>query len=204
MEINKGVRRVLTFSFVYNLFCKLFAKPGAWKSFINEYILNKPCFRVLDCGCGTASILKLLPKSIDYTGVDLSEDYIQSAKKELGDRGKFYCLDINSLQDLNLEKFDTILLLGLLHHLSDSEASNLLGELKKMLSINGRIITYDGCFLEKQNPISRFLLKKDRGQNIRFPHEYRALAEQAFDNVKIDVRNDYLRVPFDQIAMELS
>ena len=204
MEVNTGIRKILNFSFVYDVFGKVIGKPGSMESFIKEYILYKPCSRILDCGCGTATALKYIPNNIDYTGVDLSAKYIESAKEEFQNRGKFYCLDINELQSLNLEPFDTIILMGLLHHLSDDEVSNLLAGLKKMLSPNGRIITYDGCYLENQNPISRFLLKRDRGQNIRYPHEYRALAEKTFDNIILNIRNDYLRVPFDQIIMEIS
>ncbi len=204
MEINSGVKKILTKPFIYNLFGKVISRGKTEQRYANELILNKPCNRVLDCGCGTANVLNFLPGNIEYVGIDLSKAYIQRARERYKDRGRFYCLNVNDLPKLELEPFDCIFLKGLIHHLDDIETENLFVNLKKLLSSNGRVVTLDGCFLKKQHPISRFLLKKDRGQNVRYVEEYVKLAKKVFSNVKFSLLSNHLRVPYDLIVMELS
>ena len=121
---------------------------------------------MLDVGCGPAQILDALPK-INYYGFDINPIYITSAKKKYRDRGKFFCKKITSKNIKYLPKFDHILLLGILHHLTDKEINILMTNIKKVLKKNGNIITLDNIFIKNQNFIAKFLIEMDKGNNVR-------------------------------------
>src|SRR5690554_7939452 len=66
------------------------------------------------------SILKFLPKDVDYTGIDLSEDYIINARKAHPHQ-RFICANVAETLLLDKELFDTVFLIGVQHHLTDVE-----------------------------------------------------------------------------------
>lgn len=122
-QITTGIRALLSFPKFYNLFQDLIGGKESRLEFINTYLSIKPNARILDIGCGTASILDYLPESITYYGMDLSEDYINKAKKQYQNRNaQFFAKSISDFQADNLELFDTIIIMGVLHHLGDAEA----------------------------------------------------------------------------------
>ncbi|MGH3968172.1 MAG: hypothetical protein ACRDTV_08695, partial [Mycobacterium sp.] len=58
---------------------------------------------------------------------------------------------------------------------------------KAALKPGGRVLTVDPCYAPGQNPIARFLISKDRGQHVRSPAGYEALARDAFAHVHATV-----------------
>lgn len=78
----------------------------------NIDIQNK---KILDVGCGLGNLLEyLLDRGIDvmYTGVDLLEDMIKSAKsKNLP--GEFYCMDIFKQHPFDEKSFDIVYTSGI-------------------------------------------------------------------------------------------
>jgi hypothetical protein len=93
---------------------------------------------------------------------------------------------------------------GLLHHLEDVEVEELLNKINKAMKPNGRLFTFDGCFVERQSSIAKFILTKDRGQNIRTKEAYEALTKKHFINVKTSITHNMLRIPYTHIIMECS
>ena len=55
--------------------------------------------------------------------------------------------------------------------------------LKKILKKNGDIITEDPILIEKQNPIAKFIIKKDRGNNVRSKKEYLKIISKYFKKI---------------------
>ena len=102
----------------------------------------------------------------------------------------------------HLPNFDVAFACGLLHHISDYEAEQLFDLVNRVLKGNGRFICVDPCFVDKQNVVSKFFIKRDRGQNIRTPNELLALAKPYFGNVDVIHRNDYLRIPYDHAVLK--
>jgi SAM-dependent methyltransferase len=138
---------------------------------------------VLDVGCGTADILSALP-DVDYVGFDINESYITRARACWGPRGQFFARRIDRDAIESLGTFDLILATGVLHHLEDDEANALFQTLASALRPNARIITVDGCHVEGQNPIARFIINQDFGKNVRTPDGYATLARRSLADVR--------------------
>ncbi len=197
------LRRLLGIPKLYSAFSRA-AGGDARIVYAREYIRAFPEARVLDIGCGTADILEFLPSGIEYVGFDASESYIESARSRFGPRGQFYCADVASQVGKAAVDFDIVLANGVLHHLDDDEAVDLFRIARNALKTGGRLVTLDGCYVEGQSRIARFLLSKDRGTFVRTESRYRQLASLVFAGVDVDIRHDLMRIPYTHIIMVCS
>lgn len=203
MQITTGIRSILSLPLIYNLFQLCLGAKKGREEYVQKYIRPLPHDKILDIGCGTADTLDFLPATVDYFGFDLENKYIEHAKKKFGQRGKFICNDVNNVLP-ELSQFDIILVTGVLHHLSDNEAIKLFKMASASLKHTGRMITIDGCYIKNQSRFAKFFISKDRGQNIRSPEGYQALAKHYFQELKTDVRHNLLRIPYTHFIMECS
>lgn len=168
-----------------------------------DYVRAKSGDVVVDVGCGTAEILRFLPRDIRYFGFDLSEQYIESARAHYGDRGQFSCADVTRLAASELPPCDTAIAFGVLHHLDDDGARFLIQSLLGRLAPGGRLITVDPVFVPGQARIAYELIKRDRGQNVRDCEGYTGLVPSNAHS-RIEPRHDLLRVPYTYAVMESS
>lgn len=204
-QIENGIRRILNHAFFYNLFQWSVGATKARKDLIENFAHLKPGMKVLDIGCGPGTIIKFLPTFVSYVGIDSNQKYIEFASKKFGDNYNFIHENANNISILKkFPKFDLILALGLIHHLSDDESSKLFEFAANTLSSDGRLITLDGCYIENQSRVSKYFLDKDRGQNVRKESEYRALAQKHFTNIKTTISEEMLRIPYTLLIMECS
>ena len=88
-----------------------------------------------------------------------------------------------------MPKFDIVLAIGLLHHMDDEVAIAFLQLAYKALKPSGRLVTMDACWVNGQHPIAKFLIARDRGQNVRTEAGYMELVASVFSSVKINVRH---------------
>ena len=172
---------LLSNTFLYSFVQRIMSGTSFREKIVKKYI-KKDKSTVLDIGCGPADILDSLP-SVKYFGYDINSNYINHAKKKYKDRGNFYCKKFTSADIKKLPRFDHVLLFGILHHLNDDEIKNLMKLLKKILKKNGDIITEDPILIEKQNPIAKFIIKKDRGNNVRSKKEYLKIISKYFKKI---------------------
>ena len=172
---------LLSNTFLYSFVQRIMSGTSFREKIVKKYI-KKDKSTVLDIGCGPADILDSLP-SVKYFGYDMNSNYINHAKKKYKDRGNFYCKKFTSADIKKLPRFDHVLLFGILHHLNDDEIKNLMKLLKKILKKNGDIITEDPILIEKQNPIAKFIIKKDRGNNVRSKKEYLKIISKYFKKI---------------------
>ena len=172
---------LLSNTFLYSFVQRIMSGTSFREKIFKKYI-KKDKSTVLDIGCGPADILDSLP-SVKYFGYDINSNYINHAKKKYKDRGNFYCKKFTSADIKKLPRFDHVLLFGILHHLNDDEIKNLMKLLKKILKKNGDIITEDPILIEKQNPIAKFIIKKDRGNNVRSKKEYLKIISKYFKKI---------------------
>jgi len=199
-QITHGVRAILSHPFVYSAFQSLMGAHKSRQRFVANYVKPFPGMRILDVGCGPADILGYLP-DVDYWGYDISEPYIAQAKTRFGQRGRFNCKQLQLDDLVELPKFDAVLALGLLHHLDDSVAVGVLQLAHEALQPGGRLISVDPCLAPSQNPVARFLVRNDRGQNVRNKVEYQVLADKVFASPRVEVRHQAW-IPYTHCFME--
>jgi SAM-dependent methyltransferase len=194
----------------------VFSLPAAYQSFqklvgknyhgrlLAEHARSTPGEKVLDIGCGPGHILESLAGA-NYTGFDVSPEYIEAAQKRFGQRGRFWCSDVG-LAAIEQERgtFDLVLAIGVLHHLDDERAAKLFELARLALRPDGRLVTCDGCFVPEQSRIARWALEKDRGKFVRHREEYVRLAAVCFPKVEARVRHDMLRIPYTHLIMRCS
>lgn len=201
-QITTGLRSILNWPGAYDLLMNALGANHFRRVFIDQYVGPRPDDRILDVGCGTGTIVAFLPRGVAYLGVDLSPDYVASAKSRYGDRANFQVGDVNGLRLDPHDRFDIALAVGLLHHLNDREVEGLLGAVHGVLKPNGRFVTVDNCFTDDQSPVARALIRRDRGRNVRTPGGYERFFSAVFENVTSEVRQDLLRVPYTHVIIK--
>lgn len=201
-QITTGVRALLSHPYFYNLFQTLMGARKGRTEFAMRFVRARPGERIVDIGCGTGDLLAYLP-DVQYVGYDISEDYIEAARKRFGARGTFHCRLLTSSELDAMPPFDIALAVGLLHHLNDDEARGFIRMAKRALTPEGRLITIDPCLADGQNRIARWLVKADRGQNVRDKDGYVSLVADAFGSVRATVAHRSW-IPYTHCIMECS
>jgi SAM-dependent methyltransferase len=140
--------------------------------------------RVLEVGCGPGRNLDYLPENVDYTGCDLSPDYIEHARNRYGQRAQFHCLSVADLGKLNLDKFDIVMAIGVLHHLNDDLVRSLARQTIPVLESDGFFLAVEPCWTARQSWMNRKIMSFDRGEDIRKIEGYVGLLKESFGNVE--------------------
>lgn len=199
-QITDGVRAVLSNPRVYSSFQSLMGAKKFRTNFVARFVRPFPRMAILDIGCGPADIRAYLP-DVNYWGFDISEAYIERAINTFGKQGHFYCKQLQIKDIDGLPRFDVALAIGLLHHLDDQVAINVLHLAHQALKPGGRLLTVDPCFDPSQSSIARFLVRHDRGQNVRDKEGYEALALKVFNAPKAAVSHQAW-IPYTHCIME--
>jgi SAM-dependent methyltransferase len=158
---------------------------------------------VIDVGCGPAYYFGRLP-DVRYFGFDTSQRYIEHARKRWGsDRAEFRCEVFGEEHLAQIPPADAVLLLGLLHHLTDDQSRHLLRVSAKALAPGGRVISVDPTLHPGQNRISRWMSENDRGEHVRTPEGFVALAREAFEEIDGEVVDEATRIPSSHWLMRM-
>lgn len=199
-EVTTGLRRALSSPLLYQLFQNLMGARQGWQNFVREFVKPSVGANILDIGCGTGELLSYMP-DVEYWGFDISEKYILHASNKYGSRGRFACkfLTIKDLE--SMPKFDVVVVSGVLHHVDDEVARNLIALAHAALKQGGRFVSVDPCWAAQQHPVARFLISRDRGRNVRTASEYEQLVSPFFFDKKVIVRHKAW-VPYTQCFME--
>lgn len=199
-QVTSGSRAILSNPSIYRAFQNLMGAHRGRINLADEFIRPFQGCSILDIGCGPADILEYLP-GVDYWGFDIDKAYIEQAKKRYGDAGRFHCQALTYSDVEQTPRFDIVLALGLLHHLDNEGAVDVMRLAYKALKPGGRLITTDPCLAPGQNPIARFLVRNDRGQNVRDQAGYAALAGAVFESPRVEVRHKSW-IPYTHCFME--
>ena len=132
--------------------------------------------RVLDIGCGPGTNAPYFSK-VDYTGVDISEDYVADAKAR--HHRDFRVGDATELDTLGLVPADVILINSLLHHLDDAQVDRALDGAARLLTADGSIHILDLVLPPHPSP-SRWLARMDRGLHARPVEAWRRIFSRHF------------------------
>lgn len=96
------------------------------------------CGSILDIGCGYGSIIRAFAPAIKkYVGIDHDPDVVDWLKRHFPEY-EFLTLDIDNEPISIQDKFDTILIIAVLEHLS--RPGKLVLNLPKLLKPGGRVV----------------------------------------------------------------
>jgi cyclopropane fatty-acyl-phospholipid synthase-like methyltransferase len=155
---------------------------------LRDYVKRTPGMVVIDIGCGPGYTAKWLPES-QFFGLDY-------ATRKFGRHADFHCGLFSPQYASILPKADLVLMMGLLHHLTDEECVSLLRLARSAMKNGGKLLTLDGCYRDGQSGIARYFLDSDRGEYIRTPESYIRIARSVFDEVIPSVRDDLFFIPY--------
>lgn len=198
----ESMRRILAIPAVYRLWGILVGGSSTTKALVDEYIQPGPDASILEIGCGPGTMVPYLPQS-GYVGFDLSSDYIEQAKKRFP-HARFVCERVSKFSLAQERSFDLVLAIGVIHHLDDGEATQLFQIAHDALKPGGKLVTVDGVFTHDQPAAARWLLRRDRGKYVRNEEEYLKIAAQVFGDIRANIRQDLLRIPYTHLILQCS
>lgn len=199
-QVSTGIRSVLSSAAVYTAFQRLVGSPHARSVVVEEFLRPSPGQRVLDIGCGPGDILENLP-SVDYVGFDPNPDYIETAQRRHQNGERFFAAGVQDVEHDQFGAFDRIMANGVLHHVDDSAARDLFTLSARVMAEGGRLVTMDPGYVEGQSALARAIIRRDRGQAVRTPDEYVALASPHFEDVTVTVRDGLFRIPYTLVIL---
>ncbi len=202
MQDDKGFKAVFGLPGIYRLFQDAVGATYGKNWFIRECLRPKAGNKLLDIGCGPGDTLAQLP-AVQYTGIDISQPYIAEARKRYGARALFLqgTTELHRA-DERLRESDLVICIGLLHHLDDAETRQVLSFAKTNLKPGGRFVSIEPCYLPHQSPLSRWIMSKDRGQNVRLARDWQSLLRSEFPTCSADVVTGLLRLPYIHVILE--
>jgi len=202
MQRNFGLQGSLKVPLLYNLLQDAIGGNALRRRFIRNHVRAQAGDKVIDIGCGPAQILPWLPE-VEYHGLDVNPACIASAKRMHASRGTFVVGNTESLwDDSRFRDADVVIGLGILHHLEDKEAEHCIRFAHRALKQGGRFVCFEACWIPNQGFLSRYIMSKDPGQNIRTEQAYRQLAGDVFKNVNTRIDTKPLRIPYVIIFLE--
>lgn len=135
---------------------------------------------VLDIGCGTGDGLRYIRGFRRYVGLDTDPVAIDAARSRYaGAANVTFESRLCTPRDFADLAPTLVIMAGLLHHLTDAEAVELLRMAREAPSVR-RVVTQDIVYLPgREHWISNVFAALDRGRHCRRPEGYRELARRA-------------------------
>ena len=132
----------------YDTLISKFLREKLWKQLLIGAILNHRPQKILDVGCGTATLTIMLQKEFpgaSVTGIDGDSKILAIAGKKIKEAG----LNINLKEALSFklpfpnDHFDVMISSLMLHHLSDDDKQKTLHEIIRVLKPGGQLVIAD-------------------------------------------------------------
>ncbi len=193
---RRGLWSPLENPWVYETFHHLIGARRWLRRFAQDVVRVPAGATVLDIGCGPAALLRYLPEGVSYIGLDRNKAYIGRAIKEHGARGTFICGDVAEFDSFNVPRVNIAVAIGVLHHLDDVLAADILNAIAKTLKPGGRLITADPCFHPEQSALQRIVVSRDRGMNVRPYEDYLTLCRTSFPGATASFSRGYSPLPY--------
>lgn len=217
-HVETGLRKILEIPAVYTFYQQLLYPKSSHFRYIKDFVRPFPGAKIMDIGCGPGTVLDyLLPivSDLNYNGYDFNPMYIKKANEKYtsivnksNDKNltsgnnaenatiQFFCERVSKVDSKESDKYDIVMANAILHHLNDEEAAHLYDTAYHVLKPGGHLVTFDGVFIPNQNPFAKWLIKKDRGQNVRTEEEQLSIAEKYFQKNQMIIDHDFFRIPY--------
>ena len=181
MQKTTGIHSLLSVPLIYNIVQRAFLHQKT-HDLIKKHLDIGAKAVVLDIGCGVGNAIKLLNPDYEYYGYDISAEYISQAADKFEDRpGTTFINDkFNEETSKSLPEVDLALLMGVMHHISDQELTDLLTCISKQLKTGGFLMTVDPVRFKGQNFLASALVSVDRGKAVRSSDGYLGLLSEQF------------------------
>jgi SAM-dependent methyltransferase len=168
----------------HTLVYRIWQKPFAEQKFAPVLAHNdlRRVRRVLDVACGPGTNTGHFAHS-DYLGIDLNERYIQHARARYG--RSFLVEDVCTYRVPPVERFDFILVNSFLHHVSDSDVTNILSHLRTLLSEDGHIHILE-LVMPEERSMARRMARWDRGKYARPLGHWETLFDGIFEPLLLE------------------
>jgi SAM-dependent methyltransferase len=202
-ERSRGLYALLRNPRIYSTLQRVLSRGSDTQAtFVQRHIRAEQSSAILDFGAGTGAIRSALPESAHYIAVEPNPHYCGAMRTTFGNDGAVIeCGGVEKLEQFH-EVADIVLILAVLHHVDDEEAARIISAARGALRPDGRLVTIDPCYHDRQNPVARLLARVDRGKYVRTPHQYASIAKTDFHNVQVFVETDNLRVPYSHCVLE--
>lgn len=111
-----------------------------WNDFGSSFSEQKD-ISILDIGCGTGQLLKVLETKgyTNLTGVELDKGQYEAAKEYIP-KAKLFNDDLLNFFKKSTEKFDMILMIDVIEHMSKNEVVEILSQIREHLKPGGTFI----------------------------------------------------------------
>ncbi len=194
-EENTGFWSILSHPAVFDSIQRLMGNRSLFETIVRDYMPKRSGIRILDIGCGTGSLVSVLPEGVDHVGFDISPRYIAYAAARRHPRSRFFVERVSEISPERLGRFDVVMAFGILHHIGDDEARSLIDTAAALLGKGGRLVTVDAARVDDQSALARFFMDRDRGRHIRTPAEYLGLFSDRPFSAEGKVLRGALRIP---------
>ena len=197
--MNKIISTILSSPFLFNTIRNILAgDQDKTKEFVAKYLKTNKVKTILDVGCGTGDFAVCTPKDAQYTGIDISKKYLDYASQKYGSKNKkFLYQDVTDVSFYKKQKYDAVLFVSMLHHLSDKELEIMLPVIKKITK--GVVIIAD-IIPNPPGMIRKTLVKLDQGKYVRPEESKLKIVKKYFKVVHTEIIPSRLAVQFGVIC----
>lgn len=155
------------------------------KQFVRTNLIKYKVKTVIDVGCGTGDFAEAIPNNVSYLGLDINKKYITFAKQRYSNLNRgFIVKNVLDESFYKSRKFDAVLLISMLHHLSDQELEALLPIVKR---ITRKVVIVADIIPEPPGILKKLMVRLDRGRFMRSEKEKVSLLGKHLKVVKTEI-----------------
>jgi ubiquinone/menaquinone biosynthesis C-methylase UbiE len=170
--IEKTVRILTNNPLVYDL--AQIVLEGDYHSAITDTVDAESHESVLEIGCGTGHFARFFDT---YTGIDIEPKYIEAAQRRYAGSSKAFRVGDATALTFPDKSFDKVIIINVIHHLSDDEVRAVLKEAKRLAK--KKFYVFD-MTTDRDSFITPLLLYLDNGKFVRPLAAQVALIKESF------------------------
>jgi SAM-dependent methyltransferase len=189
-----GIHGLLSHPTLYHYLRQCITGGMPFRRFVTLYGLANASDRIADLGCGPADILRYVSQKRRpqyYLGIDVSEAYLEAAKRRAAAAGVYARLMVMDLARipndpatrrqliglLEDEQISRVLMIGILHHIPDEAVSATLELIHDISSV--KVLVTEDVVTIQGHRLNNLWCRFDRGRYVRDESGYDKLARRS-------------------------